>query len=172
MSSEKQTPKGGSKRNLIVGATPVENKREGVEGDGRNFRFCDPGNKERRKGGWGRKSLAVQHNSKIGSARPKRSPEPKEADAGIGGLLGTGLCSSPCCWLPGWGQPRRSRSCSVRMRRWIQGDSGWGCQYMMLPQQEIPLVHFHSLHICSLTGQPWEMHSSSLNLSLSICKMG
>lgn len=74
MSSEKQTPKGGSKRNLMIGETPVENKREGAEGDGRNFRFCDPGSKERRKGDWGRKSLALQHNSKIGSARPKRSP--------------------------------------------------------------------------------------------------
>lgn len=73
MSSKKQTPKGGSKCNLIVGETPVDNKREGVEGNGRNFRFCDPGNKERRKGDWGRKSLALQHNSKIGSARPKRS---------------------------------------------------------------------------------------------------
>lgn len=51
------------------------------------------------------------------------------------------------------------------------GNSSWDCQSMQVPPAGDPSGSFSQPpHL--LTGNPWKMHSSSLNLRFSICKMG
>ena len=126
------------------------------------------------------RTTAEQTEEGKGAGRACTGAHSKKAQPGLWGSW------SPRRWVEELGSPRNSLSSPPCCAQYLSGSSpgkqmllrenagvgpghrSWCCLSIELPT----LVQIHSLHSCSLTGQPWEIHSSSLNLTFSIFRIG